>query len=109
MDPQIWIAIAAVFVSGGAIGSAGTLLTQWILRKLDAPPAAGRGSLDVVERDALRAEVAELHKQLRNMDARLDFTERLLDGALSVAPRPARLRTSDPEEVDPEARSDSRD
>lgn len=96
MDPQIWVAVAAVFLSGGAIGSAGTLLTQWILRKVDTPPGPVR-ALDAVERDALRAEVAELHKQIRNMDARLDFTERLLDGALSVAPPPKRLRTSDPD------------
>lgn len=97
MDPEIWIGVAAVFVSGGAIGSAGTLLTQWLLRKLDAPPSR-RVDLEQAERDALRAEVAELHRHIRNMDARLDFTERLLDGALPLAPPPARLRTRDPED-----------
>jgi len=100
MGPEVWIGIAAVFVSGGAIGSAGTLLSQWILKKVDAGPVPQR-NLDAVERDALRAEVAELHKHLRNMDARLDFTERLLDGALPLSPAPTRLpapeeRTTEP-------------
>jgi len=90
MGPEIWIAIAAVFVSGGAIGSAGTLLAQWILRKVDVGPSPPQ-SFDAVERSALQAEVAELHRHIRNMDARLDFTERLLDGALPLAPPPARL------------------
>lgn len=94
MDPEIWVGVAAVFVSGGAIGSVGTLLAQWIVRKLDAPPAP-LVELDRAERDALRAEVAELHRHLRNLDARLDFTERLLDGALSLAPPPARLSSED--------------
>ena len=90
MSPEIWVAIAAVFVSGGAIGSAGTLLAQWLLKKVDATPAPQR-SLEAAERDALRQEVADLHRHLRNMDARLDFTERLLDGALPLAPPPSRL------------------
>ena len=90
MGPEVFVAIVAVFVSGGAIGSAGTLLAQWILKKVDTAPTPRR-SLDVVERDALLSEVAELHRHLRNMDARLDFTERLLDGALPLAPPPARL------------------
>jgi hypothetical protein len=94
MGPEIWIGIAAVFVSGGAIGSAGTLLAQWILRKVDAGPVPQR-NLDAVEREALRLEVAELHKHLRNMDARLDFTERLLDGALPLSPPPSRLPAPD--------------
>ena len=91
MGPEVWLGIAAVFISGGAIGSAGTLLAQWILRKVDAAPAPQR-TLDAVERDALRDEVAELHRHLRNMDARLDFTERLLDGALPLAPPPERFQ-----------------
>ena len=90
MGPEIWIGIAAVFVSGGAIGSAGTLLAQWILRNVDVGPISQQ-NLEAAERDALRAEVGELHKHLRNMDARLDFTERLLDGALPLAPPPERL------------------
>ena len=86
MGPEIWVTIAAVFISGGAIGSAGTLLAQWLLKKLDAVR-----SLEASERRALRSEVAELHKHLRNMDARLDFTEKLLDGAIPLSPAPTRL------------------
>jgi len=90
MGPEIWVGIAAVFVSGGAIGSAGTLLAQWLLKKVDMAPAPQQ-NLEAAERSALRSEVAELHKHLRNMDARLDFTEKLLDGALPLAPPPVRL------------------
>lgn len=90
MDPEVWITIAAVFVSGGAIGSVGTLLAQWILRGVDPSPTPRHG-IDAAERDVLRREVAELHRHLRNLDARLDFTERLLDGALPLAPPPTRM------------------
>lgn len=96
MGPEIWIGIAAVFVSGGAIGSAGTLLAQWLIRRIEVGTPSGRAELDAAEREALRAELAELHRHLRNMDARLDFTERLLDGALPLAPPPARLPDRDP-------------
>lgn len=90
MGPEVWITIGAVFVSGGAIGSMGTLLAQWLLRKMDTGPTPHR-ALETAERDALRSEVAELHRHIRNMDARLDFTERLLDGAIPLAPAPTRL------------------
>lgn len=90
MGPEVWVAVVAVFVSGGAIGSAGTLLAQWILKGMGPESHAPRG-VDPVERDVLRQEVAELHRHLRNMDARLDFTERLLDGALPLAPPPTRM------------------
>ncbi len=90
MGPEVWVAALAVFISGGAIGSAGTLLAQWLLRKVDLAPAPER-NIEAAERDALRSEVAELHRHLRNMDARLDFTEQLLDGALPLAPPPPRL------------------
>jgi hypothetical protein len=100
MDPEVVIGIIAVFVSGGAIGSVGTLLAQWLIRKVDTPPPRER--MDTVERDALRAEVAELHRHLRNMDARLDFTERLLDGALPIAPPPSRLHPDDGRQEDAE-------
>ncbi len=90
MGPELWIGVAAVFISGGAIGSAGTLLAQWLLKKVDSPQDPQR-DLEAAERDALRGEVADLHRHLRNMDARLDFTERLLDGALPLAPPPPRL------------------
>ena len=90
MGPEIWIVVAAVFVSGGAIGAAGTLLAQWLLKKVDGGPEPTR-SFETAERNALRSEVADLHRHIRNMDARLDFTERLLDGALPLAPPPTRL------------------
>ena len=92
MSVELVIGLIAVFVSGGAVGSAGTLLAQWILRKVDGVPTAR--TLDDPEVHVLRAEVAELGRHLRNMDARLDFTERLLDGALSLAPPPARHQPS---------------
>lgn len=90
MGPEIWVMVAAVFVSGGAIGSMGTLLAQWLLNKVDFGPEPQQG-LGAQERRVLRGEVAELHKHLRSMDARLDFTEQLLGGALPLAPPPPRL------------------
>lgn len=90
MGPEIWVMVAAVFVSGGAIGSMGTLLAQWLLNKVDFDPEPQQG-LGAQERRVLRGEVAELHKHLRSMDARLDFTEQLLGGALPLAPPPPRL------------------
>jgi hypothetical protein len=95
MGPEIWVALVAVFVSGGAIGSVGTLLTQWILRKVDTLPSA-RQRLDAAEVDVLRAEVTDMSRHMRNLDARLDFTERLLDGALPLAPPPGRILDPEP-------------
>ena len=93
MGPEVWVAIVAVFISGGAIGAVGTLLAQWIIRGASPPPP---GTLNRGERDLLREEVAQLHRHLRNMDARLDFTERLLDGALPTAPPPERMPAPEP-------------
>ena len=91
MSPELVIGLVAVFLSGGAVGSAGTLLAQWILKKVDGAPAPGR-VLDDPEVAVLRTEVADLGRHLRNLDARLDFTERLLDGALPLAPPPGRMQ-----------------
>lgn len=101
MGPEIWVGIAAVFVAGGAIGSAGTLLAQWLLRKLDSDAP---GSLTRGDGDRLRAEVRELKRRMRNVDARLDFTEQLIGGALPLNPAPERLEESDveSEELDQE-------
>jgi len=89
MSPELWIGLVAVFVSGGAIGSAGTLLAQWLVKKVDGAPSP-RQALDAAEMDVIRNEVAEIGRHIRNLDARLDFTERLLDGALPLAPPPPR-------------------
>lgn len=102
MGPEVLIMITAAFVSGGAIGAAGTLLAQWVLKSVGSEPRSGAHGLDPAERNVLRQEVAELHKHLRNMDARLEFTERLLDGALPLAPPPERMPA-------PELREDSPD
>ena len=89
MGPEVWVGFAAVFVAGGAIGTAGTLLTQWILRKVDlVPPPAHIGA---PEYRVIRKELAQLGRHMRNVDARLDFTEQLLGGALRLAPPPSRL------------------
>ncbi len=93
MGPEIWVALIAVFVSGGAVGTAGTFLAQWLLKRLDGP-VSPRDRFDPAEIDALRSEVADLGRHLRNLDARLDFTERLLDGALPSAPAPTRITGS---------------
>jgi hypothetical protein len=91
MTPELWVGIVAVFVSGGAIGSTGTLLAQWLVRKVDVAQPPPRHALDAAEMDVLRSEVAEIGRHIRNLDARLDFTERLLDGAIPLQPPPSRL------------------
>lgn len=98
MGPEMWVALLAVFVSGGAVGTAGTFLAQWLLKRLGGPAPTG-DRLDAAEVDALRSEVADLGRHLRNLDARLDFTERLLDGALPSAPAPTRITGSGPAEA----------
>jgi len=101
MGPELWMAAVAIFVTGGAVGSAGTLLTQWILRRIDIE-VPDRQTLAVTERATLRRDVSQLHKHMRNMDARLDFTEQLLGGALPLAPPPERLPTPEIlDEMDP--------
>ena len=100
MQPEMLVALAAVFVSGGAVGTMGTLLTQWLLRRFDGV-SAREGEAGGSETDALRAELSEMARYLRNLDARLDFTERLLDGALAPAP----AHTTGPEPTGADARS----
>jgi len=90
MGPEVWVGIVAVFVAGGAIGSIGTLLAQWVVRKMggegQAPP-----SLEAREIGLLRAEVSDLNRQFRNVDERLDFQEKLLGGANPTDLPPERL------------------
>jgi len=97
MDPEIWVGIAAVFVSGGALGAGGVLLAQWLARKLGSadalPPSADDRQIEL-----LRGEVSDLSCQLRNLDARLDFQEQLLGGATPTTRPPPRLAGTDDEE-----------
>jgi hypothetical protein len=93
MSPELWVGAIAVFVSGGAIGATGILLAQWLVKKVDVP-ASPRQALDTAEMDVLRVDVAEIGRHLRNLDARLDFAEQLLDGALPLSPPPPRLDSS---------------
>lgn len=94
MSPELWVTLAAVLVSGGAVGSAGTLLAQWLLRRLDTAPTGDAG-LATSEVTRLRAEVVDLSRHVHNLETRLDFTEQLLDGALPLAPAPARIQAID--------------
>jgi transposase len=90
MGPEIWFAAVAVFVTGGAVGTVGTLLAQWLVQRVDIGLPNGRHTA-MAERDAVRAELTRLRHHVRNMEARLDFAEQLLDGALPLAPAPERL------------------
>ena len=63
MGPEILVGFVAVFISGGAIGSTGILLAQWLLKRMDGEPLPRR-SLEAAEFDVLRGEVAEIGKHL---------------------------------------------
>jgi len=91
MGPEFWVGLAAVFVAGGAVGAAGTLLSQWLVRKLGGEASPPQDALRDREVAALRAEVAEMALQLHNLDARLDFQEQLLGGATPLEQPPPRL------------------
>ena len=92
MGPEVWVAVASAFVAGGAIGSSGIMLAQWVLKKVDVDAP---NPLQGPEYRVLRNEVAHLGKQVRNVDARLDFAEQLLGGALPLAPAPSRLESAE--------------
>lgn len=98
MGPEFWVGLAAVFVSGGAVGAAGTLLAQWIVRKLDNDSLPPGASLEERELAALRGEMYEMSRRLENLDARLDFQEQLLGGATPVGQPPPRLPPQDADE-----------
>jgi hypothetical protein len=90
MDPEIWVGIAAVFVSGGAIGTAGTLLSLWLLRGIRNH--SGGPELKAADEVAhLRRDLGALLRKVRNMDERLDFQEQLLGGANPLEGPPPRL------------------
>ena len=80
MSPEEWVAVAAVFMSGGALGTAGTLLAQWVVRRI-APPPAPPGAASQNEFVMLREDVGRIARHLRAVDQRLDLTEQLLGGS----------------------------
>ncbi len=105
MEPEIIIGVLAIFVSGGAMGAAGTLLGQWVLKKISGPTPRQMSSANPREIELLKAEVADMATRLHSVDTRLDFTEQLLDGSLlgDSAPEPLPLAASSPvaDPVDP--------
>lgn len=90
MSPEVWIGITAVFISGGAVGTAGTLLAVWLLRRIEGPVATPP-RLPRVESDMLRADLDEVARRLRNIDQRLDFQEQLLGGGSPTTTPPPRI------------------
>ena len=109
MEPEIIIGALAVFVSGGAMGAAGILLCQWVVGKMSPPPQRRLYTVDAREVEVMKADVADLAIRLHSVDARLDFTEQLLGGALSGVrpPEPLPSPQSPPDEGrDADASSD---
>ena len=96
MEPEIIVGVLAVFVSGGALGAAGTLLSQWVMKKISGPGAQKLSPADRREIALLKAEVADMALQLNSVDERMDFTEQLLGGALSGVRPPEPLPAPDP-------------
>ena len=91
MDVEIIIVVLATFVGGGAMGATGMLLCQWVVRKMSPPPQHRLDSVDPRDVEVMKADVADLAVRLHSVDARLDFTEQLLGGALSGARPPEPL------------------
>ncbi len=83
--------VLATFVGGGAMGATGMLLCQWVVRKMSPPPQQRLDLMDPRDVEAMKADVADLSVRLHSVDARLDFTEQLLGGALSGARPPESL------------------
>ncbi len=95
MQPEIIVGILAVFVTGGALGAAGTLLSQWVMKKISGSAAHKLSPADRREIALLKAEVADMARQLNSVDERMDFTEQLLGGALSGVRPPEPLPEPD--------------
>lgn len=91
MEAEIIIGALAVFVSGGAMGAAGILLCQWVVGRVSPPPQRRLLTVDPRDFEVMKADVDDLSVRLHSVDARLDFTEQLLGGALSGARPPAPL------------------
>ena len=107
--------VLATFVGGGAMGATGMLLCQWVVRKMSPPPQHRLDSVDPRDVEVMKADVADLAVRLHSVDARLDFTEQLLGGALSGArppeslPPPQAPLAQGGVGMDPEASSDGED
>ncbi len=91
MEVEIIMVVLASFVGGGAMGATGMLLCQWVVRKMSPPPQYRLGLMDARDVEGMKADVADLALRLHSVDARLDFTEQLLGGALSGARPPESL------------------
>ncbi len=107
MQPEIIIVVLAVFIMGGTMGAAGTVLCQWILGKMSGPASRRIGAGDPRELEVLKDELADMAVRLHSVDQRLDFTEQLLGGALSGARPPEPLPPAD--RAGSEDRSDGSD
>ncbi len=86
MEPEVVIGIVGVFVSGGAVGVAVTLLGQWAHRSLFWKPPRERSFADR-EVELLRGEVADLTRAVLDLDQRLEFQEKLISGGTPVSPK----------------------
>ncbi len=91
MEAEIIIVAVSSFVGGGAMGATGMLLCQWVVRKMSPPPQQRLDLMDPRDLEGMKADVADLAVRLHSVDARLDFTEQLLGGALSGARPPESL------------------
>ena len=91
MEAEIIIVALSSCVGGGAMGASGMLLCQGVVRKMSPPPQQRLGLMDPRDLLGLKADVADLAVRLHSVDARLDFTEELLGGALSGARPPQSL------------------
>ena len=91
MEVEIIVVALASFVGGGAMGASGMLLCQWVVRKMSPPRLNHVGSMDPRDVEVMKADMADLAVRLHSVDARLDFTEQLLGGALSGARPPEPL------------------
>ncbi len=91
MEPEIIFVVLATFVGGGAMGATGMLLSQWVVRKMSPPPQHRLDSMDPRDMEVMKADMADIAVRLHSVDARLDFTEQLLGGALSGARPPESL------------------
>ena len=83
MDPEVVIGIAAVFVSGGALGVGVTLFGQWVHGKLSWKAYTPQ-MLESQDVALLRGDVADLNRTVDDLKDRLEFQEKLLAGGSPV-------------------------